>query len=214
MQSISTKLPKVTPALLQTMTLACLLIATPFAMTFVPYEKIYIQGLWHTQLHSDPLYRVRSAFVIGGMFATLFSVGALIWELIREDNEGKWDLRKLVLSLSMVVCSISIGWRSFPYWVNGVFHAYSSNDFPSEARVFDLDPKGLLPEIWIGDYWSLGVVLITGIAYIGIPILFVLSAVLAYREKTWRRALGTAAILAIAALTYLWAPKYWEWFFD
>src|SRR5215471_6720363 len=129
------------PSNLQAVILAMLVIAAPFAMSMTPYEGIYDSGVWKAQFHMDPLNPTRVILIVAGLVASCASVGSLVWELSRAANQilELKMLEHLVLKTSITLCSISIGWAAFPYWVNGVFQAYSGNpEIMARANFLDL----------------------------------------------------------------------------
>jgi hypothetical protein len=77
-----------------------------------------------------------------------------------------------------------------------------------------LDPKALMPETWIGDFWRLGVLLIfLAVLCLG-PILFVLNATFCITIRRWKQGLATSACLALTAAIFFLSPNYWGWFAD
>lgn len=196
---------RITPILCQGIILLLMLALTPYAITFSPYVGIYTDGVWFTSLDLDPLYWVRVSLIIFGLLGAILSLVFLTWEIVR----GGWKGSDLILQLSMVLCSLSIGWRSFPYWVNGMFQAYSGN-----ARLSDFDPKALMPEIWVGQIWTYVVLIIYLLAFIGIPIILLANIVLIIRRKTWKQGIGTAICLTIISIVFICSPDYWRWLAD
>lgn len=116
--------PNNTPALAQKAILSTLLILSPFAVLFPPYERIYTGGVWRTPWHLDPLYLVRAGLIVVGMTCAALSVPMLIWNLSALDRISiEYSVSYLILQVSMAICSLTIEWAAFPYWVNGVFRA-------------------------------------------------------------------------------------------
>lgn len=202
-----------TPVFLQSMVLVVMLLLTPYAMTFSPYEGIYTDKAWPATLHLDPLYPVRAGLIVGGLIGAVLSVALLIWELIRKSTQVlEMSMGSdLILQMSITICSLSIGWAAFPYWVNGVFQAYIGNAPLSSLSLFD--PQYLMPTIWIGEIWSLGVLLIFVTALCAFPILFLFNLGFSIRNKTWKQGIATIACLAITAAIFL-SPGYFRWFAD
>jgi hypothetical protein len=178
---------------------------TPYAMTFKPYGQIYQDGIWGTTFELDPLYWVRAGLIITGMVGATLSVILLIWVLNRTDLEGP----DLFSQISGTLCSLSIGWVLFPYLVNGMFQAYIGN-----ADVADFDPGALMPMIWIGDIWRIGVIFVYVLgACVAVPLIFG-SIILIIRGKTWRQGTETLFYLAITATVIFCFPRYLEWLAD
>ena len=211
------KTKRFTPSNLQVGILALLVIAAPFAMSMTPYEGIYDTGVWKAQFHLDPLNPIRVSLIVAGLLASCSTVGLLVWELSRAANkilELKL-LENLVLKTSITLCSISIGWAAFPYWVNGVFQAHAGNPkILAHATFVDLDPKALMPEIWIGDLWSLGVLLILILVICLGPILFMLNLWFSISLRAWKKGLAAVALLIVSAAILFLSPDYWQWFMD
>jgi hypothetical protein len=199
-----------TPILIQTALLAPLLLAAPFAMSFTAYERICSD----VPIQADTLYGVRATFIIGGLIASTLSVAALIWELIKRFNEiiEPRMVRDLVLQASMAMRSVSVGWAAFPYWVNGVFQAYRGNGPDCTLNVYD--PKDLMPMIWIGEVWRLGVLLILFVSFfLGLWLLLV-SVVLLIKEREWRQCVPTLICLTITVAALFLQSGYGTWLAD
>jgi hypothetical protein len=123
----------------------------------------------------------------------------------REENQPK-----IVLMASQVLCMWTVGWRLFPYWVNGVFQACLGR-----VEFTDLDPKPLIPMKWsIGEVWRNGAILL----YLVVPlsILIIIGIVMAYLKKKesldfWCYFL---AVMAITVCGFIFSPNYLEWLAD
>lgn len=194
--------------------LCLILLLSPVAMTFGPYEGIYTQENWRDALRLDPLYLVRAFLISGAMIAGVLSTGLLVVDLVRNVNVVlQPDLgARLILQGSMAMCSLSVGWAAFPYWVNGVFQAY-----PGAAPVsytFLYDPKNLIPMTWIGEVWRLGVLLIMIIVVSGGPILFLFNLALSFITRNWKKAVATTVCLLISAAVLFSSPNYLRWLAD
>lgn len=201
----------ITPVLLQSVILALMLILTPYAMTFTPYEGIYSEGVWNTPFHLDPLYTLRASLIATGLLAGFLSFVLLVWEIIRNN----WRGSDFILQISMTLCSLSIGWAAFPYWVNGMFQAFSGNPHVLEkAPVLNFDPKALMPAIWIDGVWYLGVLLIFVVAIIAIPILLLFNFTFSIKHRTWKQGIATAICLAIPIAIFFLSPNYLRWLGD
>lgn len=195
---------KLTPFLLQRIILFLVLLASPYAMTFTPYERIYTEGVWNTPFDSDPLYLLRAGLITAGWLAGFLSFVSLVWGL----SQRNWKGRDLVLEASITLCSLSIGWAAFPYWINGLFQAYSGN-----AQVVDFDPKALIPTVWMGGIWYLGVLAIYLCVCIVSPILLLINFVL-FEKRFWKQCVATSICLTISAAIFFLSPNYLRWLAD
>lgn len=72
-----------TPFTLQCGFLSLLAISSPFAMSFSPYYRIYTDGVWNAVPESDPTFRTRAIFILGGMLSAILSVCLLVWEIAK-----------------------------------------------------------------------------------------------------------------------------------
>jgi len=194
----------ITPTSLQAIISLLLLFLIPYAMSFTPYEGIYQNGgPWEAPLNLDPLYTTRAILIAVGLLGSAISSVLLIWKL--KIFNGKTPLAP---HFSMTLFSLATGWIFLPYWVNGMYQAYSGN-----TLVVDFDPKALMPYIWIGDIWTFGVV---GIILIIILMLaLVLSEIIHdFRIIKRKDLIITIFFLAITLTLYLLSPNYGGWFID
>jgi hypothetical protein len=194
--------------ILQAIILILLLIAAPYAMSLTPYERIYTDGVWKAPLHSDPLYPVRTILILGGLVAAVFSVSLLVWELAK----GRATASCRILQASMALFSLQIGWLAFPFWVNGVFQAYSGNA-PSNA-VLDFDPAALMPMIWVGEIWRLGASLLYVGSLAGVIALFIFNCDITIVRRTWKQGLVTLILLVMTFSVFYVTPNYVQWLAD
>lgn len=200
---------KVTPLSLQKIVLSFLVITAPFAMTFTPYEGSYTSEMSSAEFQLDSLYYVRAGLIIAGMIAAVTSLFALLWGVVKGVTHGPWKEDDILLQISMTICSFSVGWAAFPYWINGVFQAYIGN-----ATMSDFDPSTLMPMIWIGWIWYIVVLLIVlAIVSMG-PILLLVSIALSIKEKTWLRGLAHIFSLSVSAAIFFSSHNYFNWFAD
>jgi hypothetical protein len=200
---------KLTPLFLQTLLLILTISLGLFAMTFTPYEKIYIDGAWYTQFDLDPLYAVRRCLMIYGFVVCILSPCLLAYELIRK----KWRGNDIVLHLSMVLLSCTIGWAAYPYWVNGMFQAYIGR-----APWGDFDPRPLIMHTWVSTWiapgWPIGVLILFLVSLLAIPSLLLLALIFSIRERIWSKGIATALNLGMTAAFFFLSPNYWRWFWD
>lgn len=174
-------------------------------MSFTPSPGLYAAGVWEAAASTDPVFSRRAGLIAFGLMATL----AAAFEFGVHAFRRRSGWATVLTSYALAVACAVIGWRSFPYWVNGVF-AFETGHVPYT----DLDPKALMPSIWIGDFWRLGVFAIypaTVVAVAGS-----LVAAIAYsRERWFIHALIPIAAAAIATLFLLaYSPQYMAWLLD
>jgi hypothetical protein len=188
-----------------------MVLIAPLAMLFTPYEGMFTGEKWHGSLDMDSLYHLRVGLIIGGMVGAVMSVGLLLVDMVKRFNvvlEPRVGT-DLVLQMSMAICSLSLGWAAFPYRINGVFQGYSGNAPVPYTYLYD--PKHLMPMIWIGEVWRVGVLGIMLSVVFGGPILFLASLGLSFVTKSWKKGLATAICLAISAAVFLWSSDYLNW---
>jgi hypothetical protein len=192
----------------QAIVLILLLFVTPYAMTFTPYEKIFDEGVWQVSLRSDPIFYLRAILIVFGLLGGALS--ALI--AIEGLNRQNFGANNQILLISMGLCSLTIGWVAFPYWINGMFQTYSG--FYTHEGLHDFDPKALMPMIWIGEIWRLGVIVIFLSVLFGGPLIFLANIILTLRKRSWMKGLATIIFLVLTSLIYFLSPKYGYWIGD
>lgn len=193
-----------TPFTLQCTLLSLLIVSSPFAMSFSPYYRIYTDGVWNAVLESDPTFRTRAIFILGGMLSAILSMCLLVWEIAK----GSESAGIRILQASMALCSMQIGWVAFPYWVNGVFRV------AAHAPLADLDPKALLPTIWVGEIWLLSAPLAYMLALALIIGLFVFNIENLLSKRTWKQGLATVLCLVLTFAIFYLIPNYMDWLAD
>jgi hypothetical protein len=181
-----------------------LLALAPLAMAQTPYERIYTDGVYQAPHPADPRYPLRAGLIGLGLLAPLVCLGCTGLALAA----GRRHAGRAIVSASLTLCAATIGWRCFPYWVNGVYQAMLG-----QAPMTDLDPKALLPAAWIGHVWVAGVLLLYPIAWLG-GLGLVGAACWVGRRQGWRPALVTMAVVAVALATFLITPRYSWWLMD
>lgn len=187
----------------QIIILGLLLLSAPYAMSFTPYERIATDGVWNAPIRLDPMYSIRAGLIIGGLVCALSSFSLLLYTIIKRCGSD------LILRASLTLCSIYIGWAVFPYWVNGMFQAYSGN-----APVDDFDPKALIPMIWIGEIWRLGALTVLfGAFWLGIVLLIFNTGNLIKYKDIWRR-VAVYICLAIIGIIMILSPHHGRWLID
>jgi hypothetical protein len=205
------------PAVLQRIILLLLLMTSPYAMSFLPYEGIYADGVWKAPFHLDPLYYMRASLIWGGLLAGLICLILLFWELGNASNLILQPslVREVILDTSVTLCSLTIGWAAFPYWVNGMFQAFSGNPRVLEKTdILNFDPFALMPAVWLGSIWSFAVYIIILLDIIVVPIFFLLTLFVSIKTKTWKQGIATILCLSISLAVFYLSPNYLNWFGD
>jgi hypothetical protein len=199
----------------QALILGVLVILGIYAMTFTPYEAVFAKGVWGTDFRLDPQFRLRATLIGTGLAGAALSVLVLLLafslKVIRGDEEeGDFPLQAAVTLVSM-----SIGWLAFPYWVNGVFQAFTGNRAVlARMPVLDFDPKALMPASWLGGCWWWLAFFLFYLLALGIPVLALTDLAYALWTRRWRQAGLIACCLAVvSAIVYL-QPNFGGWLAD
>ncbi|WP_248541802.1 hypothetical protein [Myxococcus fulvus] len=179
--------------------------AVPYAMSMVPFERIYVDGPYNAPHREDPMFPVRWWLIAIGSWVPFGSMpfAVLAW------RRRHTHLGLALLQVSLLLCVCVIGWRNFPYYALGIYRAYIG-----EARIWDFDPAGLLQP-----YDSVGYVPDWEIQML-YPIAFVAVPRIGYRlfqeRKRMSRAfiLGTALCLATTVFAFFSTPHFLYWFLD
>lgn len=200
--SITARQKPFAPIRIQPLLLAALLVTAPFVTSFTVYEKI-CSGL---PLQADPLYFGRAVLILVGLAIAVLSLAMLLWVIIKKRFEY------IVSQLSMTLCSFTIGWLYFPFWVNGVYQAYRGHGPDCTLNVYD--PKFLPPAIWLGDIWQLGAMLTYGLAMFGGLALSVMAILLLLVKRDWKQGGLTLICSAITLAVILLFPDYMTWLMD
>ena len=185
--------------------LAVLLCLVPYAMTFAPHGAYYVGQTLHTPDSSASLYPLREALVLFGLIATVVTFAQFLWSL----RHGPASLVSAPPSFAAFFACAVVGWRSFPYWVMGVYQV-GIGKFPPR----DQDPKSMIPMTWIGELRRLPVMFLPLLCYVVLPGLALLSGVLLWRRQFV--AAGITATCASVALVFMlsFSPKYMIWLMD
>jgi hypothetical protein len=180
-------------------------------MSFTAYQGI-CQDL---SIQADPLYGLRAALIIGGLITALLSLASFLREVIERGTQllDTGMISYTALQISLTLCSLSIGWALFPYWVNGIFQAYQGvgSDY---CTLQAYDPDNLMPMIWIGGIWWLGAFFISIFAFGGGVFLFLVTAVLLIKEGGWKHRIPTLICLGIQAAVVYRSRYYMTWLGD
>ena len=174
-------------------------------MSFAPHGSYYSEGVLRAADSPDSLYPRRVALVVFGLAAALVAFAEFILSM-RGIREGV--ARFAPNAAAFLACAV-VGWRSYPYWVMGVYQV-AIGSFPPR----DQDPKSLIPMIWIGDLWRLPVILLDALCFLAIPALAILT-ILALRQRRFVAAAITAFCTGVS-LTFMLAfsPGYSIWLMD
>jgi hypothetical protein len=186
-QAIQSKLPAISTVLV-----GIVLCAVPFASRFTP-DPI------------DPgLRHIQTLCVVAGLFVALLSIAPVHLSIL---GSRSWH-RTAMLYSACLVC-FAIGWRCIPYWATGVY-ARDIGLYPPA----DMDPKRLVPMIWIGEIWRIGVLGMALITGISAPILVAVAAHSAFR-RLWLDA-GLTLLFAVLAVGFLfWFQRdFTGWLLD
>lgn len=191
--------------ILQRLVLCSLIATAPYAIGLNPHERTYLDGQAVLAPLPDPLYGTRATLIIAGLFAAVTSVMVLSWEIRRALSERNWRTKDFFVQANSAMCSIYLGWAVFPYWANGVFTSQSKRMITA-----NLDPKELMPMVWIGELWSIGILLVL----LGCQALFFLNLVYCLEARTWRKTVTLLVWVVIALVIVRLSPNYVEWVWD
>ena len=152
----------------------------------------------------DSHYATRVALILLGLSAP----GVAVWELLRGHRQIRADLGVTPI-LALFLAGAVIGWRDYPYWVNGVYQV-DLGAFPGR----DQDPKGLMPMVWIGDLWRIPVLFLHLTYFAGVPLLAIAGII-----ALWKRRLAVALITALGFGTavvfmHCFSRDYVGWLMD
>jgi len=185
--------------------LGLLILLAPYAMSLGPFDRTYTDGIYNVTHSADPLYLRRLALVLPGLITAV--VG--LTEFVRSLRRIGGDVVIFASFAAVFLACAVVGWRSYPYWVTGVYQV-GIGAFPP----VDQDPKALMPMAWIGDFWRVPVLFIYLLSFVAVPILTIVGL-----YGLWRRRVAAAAItLACTAVTVMFmvgfSPDYMTWLMD
>lgn len=169
---------------------AILLIGGLCTFGFSPYE-IHMDGMAVKELQSDPVYPLKAVFTLIGLAGAILSIPVTIWEIIVRDRKGS----NSVLQVSTAISTIIIGWIIYPFWVYGAFQAYFNNEQTG-------DPTTVIPELWLGDVWILGAIVIMLFAFLAIPVLFLFNFIITIKNRSWRQGIYSVITMLITAAVF------------
>ena len=185
--------------------LALLVLLAPYAMSLGPFDRTYTDGVYQVTHSADPLYPQRLTLVLLGLITAVVGFAEFVGSLRRI----RTDVVILAsFAAAFLACAV-VGWRSYPYWVTGVYQV-GIGAFPP----VDQDPKALMPMVWIGDFWRVPVLLIYLLSFVAVPVLTIIGLYGLWR----RRVAATAITLACTAVTVVFmvgfSPDYIIWLMD
>jgi hypothetical protein len=186
--------------------LGLLLILSPSAMAFAPSAAIYRDGVWAKTYVHDDSYQLRETFIVFGLAAGALSLVAGL-RSIRRDR----SCSLIITTGSVLAACLTLGWCLYPYWINGVYQAYSGG-----APLRDLDPKALPPMIWIGEVWRLSALIVWGVgtaAQFAALVSSVWISGSAWHRTRWFWVVGTTAFVHLVCV-FRFSPSYLKWLLD
>jgi hypothetical protein len=191
--------------LLQATIVGTLVFLSPYAMHITPNAGTYLGS--DIRLLARPLesfYLAPDDLIAFGVKASMLAglVACVLSLRVRKDSVT-------VPAWSAAVCAFALGWKSFPYWANGVFAAYVG-----AAPVWDFDPKRLPPMTWIGDLWRVAVVLSYPFCVGFVPVLVLGSLQLLRSPETRARGAASCGMLVLVVLCFACSPGYMKWLMD
>jgi hypothetical protein len=192
-------------AIVATGILVALVVASPLAMSFTPFPEMGQHGVWSQAYAANPSYGLRASLIAFGLLGTVAAVAIAVATYARE---RRWSRRTLAAT-SVAVSCWAVGWRSYPYWVNGVFRA---SDVAAGGAY---DPKALPPMTWIGELWRVPVIILYPLAFLWATV--VLAAALRAIFTTGGKSRWAWAVIITSAITLgslLYCPGYGPWLMD
>lgn len=182
-----------------------LVVLSPYAMSFRPYEKIYELGVNQATHVNDIAFTARLSLIVVGFALSASSALELAMYMFRRQKSRS---QLAVLLASFAACCV-IGFRSFPYWVTGVYATLNGT-----SPLVDMDPKWLLPfGIWL-DVWRMSV--------LALYVLAVSTLIFCTREalSLWRhgeRADAATIFIPVCVIVFFligFSPGYVNWLMD
>jgi hypothetical protein len=184
--------------------LGVLLVLSPLAMSLQPYQEIDRDGVGSLTYTENPSYGWRAALIGTGLLASLCTAVLASLAIARSPTSPH-----SIQQVSMALTCWAIGWRSYPYWVNGAFGA---SDLAARGL---LDPEALPPMTWIGEAWRLPTLLLYPIAFLASLALSVFG--LWTLRRVWRHTYWPWAIIVSSLITLsslIFCPEYGVWLLD
>jgi hypothetical protein len=185
--------------------LAVLLVLAPYAMTFPPHGSYYSGQTIHEPDSPASLYPLRITLIVFGLVATVVA----FVEFVRAFHTAPAGVVPAAPAFAAFFACAVVGWRSYPYWVMGIYQV-GIGTFPSR----DQDPKTLIPMTWIGELWRLPVMFLPLLCYVVFPALAIFVLLLLWRRQ-FIAALITAGCSSVALVFMLaFSPDYTAWLMD
>jgi hypothetical protein len=175
--------------------LLLLLAFAPFVALLPPYAAY----------KTDSVHLWRSAAVLIGLLAGL----AAFIEFVSSCLRARANVASIASFGAALLACIVVGWRCYPYWAAGVYQV-QIGAFPQT----DLDPKGLVPMIWIGELWRLPVLLLEIPCWLAAALLAVFGVVAVYRRQTLCGSITLLSVGVALACVLLFSPGYGAWLLD
>lgn len=185
-----------------------LFIGIPFTERYIAYTDTFDKytDVWSVDPVDDPHYYYRFAFVMGAIVFTITSFVLLIKSLVLGE-----DKRFRFLNVLLVSLIFAIGFKNYPYWVNGIEHA------KYVGWEGGYDPKALLPFNIIGEGFTYVILLFYLFCIFIVPVLFLRKIVLALHKRLPydnKLILIHAAIIGLIWYFFYITPNYFYWIMD
>jgi len=203
-----TKLGKIL-LITQVVLLLALIALTPYAMSFKPFERIYTDGSYDAPHSEDPLYHKR-VFMIGfGLIASFICLACAVVGLILKPRVKPLSM----LKFSIALCALTLGWRTYPYWINGIHRVYTQHTDVAIRSCFD--PKPLMPMVWLGGIYQLSNLVLFLVIFFGaVGLITGIVHSLTRKEEKGLALWIVPVMLGIIILTLIFSPEYMTWFMD
>lgn len=182
-----------------------LLAGIPFLLSFTPYIDAYGPKafIWDYSAFDDKLFIQKIAILLSAFLLTI--VAFVI--VVSDANKPMLFDAKFFISVFLFVLIFHIGWKNYPFWINGLHNTPYSID---GGRY---DPKALLPLAipFIGSIWGMGVLLLYFFSAVS-P--FFIIGFFALKKLSLKSTLALFVILFFNILLFYLTPDYMQWFLD
>ncbi len=114
-----------------------------------------------------------------------------------------------VAHISMALACWALGWRAYPYWINGILRA------SDQAAGGMFDPKALPPMAWISEVWRVPTLFLYPVAFVG-SMALIIAGVRAIRQGSSRSYWPWVVIIssAVTLSSLIYCPNYGVWLLD
>lgn len=185
-----------------------LFIGIPFTKRYIAFTDTFgkYTDVWSVNPLDDPHYYYRFVFVMGAIVFTIISFVLLIRSLVLGE-----DKRFHFLNVLLVTLIFAIGFKNYPYWVNGIEHA----KYVGWEGAYD--PKALLPFNIIGEGFTFVILLFYLFCFFVLPVLLLRKIILAIEKKLFydnNFLLTHAAIIGLICYSFYITPNYFYWIMD